>query len=264
MGFLDIAETRAVPHANASAEDLRLEGLLAMLPPERGTVLEIGARHGFVTKALAYHFDAVTALDLEKPGLQLDRVIAVQGDVRNLEFADNSFDCVVCSEVLEHVPEMAAAAREIIRVARHAILIGVPYRQDTRVGRTTCVHCGKVNPPYGHVNRFDENVLQQLFTGVNLQEFRYVSANRERTNALSAWLLDRSRNCWGAYDQKESCIQCGGVLEPPRSISRVERLCGALGIRLYHMQMRFNRPQATWIHALFRKTPVRMPEQTGS
>ena len=51
----------------------------------------------------------------------------------------------------------------ISRVARHAIVVGVPYRQDLRVGRTTCAACRGTNPPWGHVNSFDENRLKQHF-----------------------------------------------------------------------------------------------------
>lgn len=39
-------------------------------------------------------------------------------DGQHLPFADNSFDKVICSEVLEHIPDYAAVLREIGRVLR--------------------------------------------------------------------------------------------------------------------------------------------------
>ena len=43
------------------------------------------------------------------PGVQF-------GDISNLQFDDGSFDLILCNHVLEHVPEDAAAMRELYRV----------------------------------------------------------------------------------------------------------------------------------------------------
>jgi SAM-dependent methyltransferase len=226
---------------------------MAVLPKNRSTILEIGARHGVITRLLAQRFSAVTALDLEKPSFHIDRVTAIKGDVQRLEFSDNAFDCILCTEVLEHVPDLASAAREVVRVARHEILIGVPNQQDTRVGRTTCGTCGKANPPYGHINVLDEKTLRKLFYGCELVDVRGVDQNTERTNFVSAFLMDIGLNQYGTYDQEEPCIYCGRRLVRPKLKSGVRRACGAAGLRIYTTQRKFNRPRATWIHALFRK-----------
>jgi hypothetical protein len=71
----------------------------------------------------------------------------------DLGFADDFFDFVLCAEVLEHIPtaSLSRACSELGRVSKHYVLIGVPYRQDIRVGRTTCWSCRKKNPPWGHI-----------------------------------------------------------------------------------------------------------------
>jgi len=93
-------------------------------------------------------FDEVTALDLEKPTISHDKIACVQGDIINLDFDDNTFDLVFCAEVLEHIPPhlLERATSELSRVSREFLLIGVPYKQDIRVGRTTCYSCGAKNP----------------------------------------------------------------------------------------------------------------------
>lgn len=50
----------------------------------------------------------------------------VAGDVRRLPFADQSFDLVVCLEVLEHIDEPAPALAELCRVSRRWLLLSVP------------------------------------------------------------------------------------------------------------------------------------------
>ena len=237
-----------------SNEKLRLDDLVNLLPRGRATILEIGSRHGAVTKQLVEHFESVTALDLEKPSFQIDRVIPVKGDVQSLQFPDRSFDCVLCTEVLEHVPDLDSAAREIARVARHEVLIGVPYRQDTRVGRTTCAQCGRINPPYGHINQLDENTLQRLFSGLEVSTMHKVARSVERTNSLSTWLQDFGLNPYGTYEQEEPCIYCSQKLTRPGPRPFVRRLSGAAGLRIQRIQQVFNRPMPTWIHVLFRRT----------
>src|SRR5579872_1037371 len=99
-------------------ERVRKESLLEMLPKNRHSILEVDARRGFITEGLVNLFEQVIALDLEAPPIRLDRVTPVRGDVQRLDgHASDSVDCVLCSEVLEHVPDIASAAREIVRVA---------------------------------------------------------------------------------------------------------------------------------------------------
>ena len=43
---------------------------------------------------------------------------AVVGDALNLPYADHTFDCVIASEILEHLPEDDAAISELIRVLK--------------------------------------------------------------------------------------------------------------------------------------------------
>ena len=46
------------------------------------------------------------------------KVGVVQGDALNLPFPDNTFDRVICSEVLEHIPNDQGAMAELTRVLR--------------------------------------------------------------------------------------------------------------------------------------------------
>jgi 2-polyprenyl-3-methyl-5-hydroxy-6-metoxy-1,4-benzoquinol methylase len=56
-------------------------------------------------------------------------------DVTSLPFADASFDCVICSEVLEHIPAHEQAMREIIRVLKpgQSLVISVPRYLPERI-----------------------------------------------------------------------------------------------------------------------------------
>lgn len=87
-------------------EKARTADLLRVLPKGRATVLDIGARDGFFSKLLTEHFASVTALDLKKPPFDYPGIVTVAGDVTKLDFPDNAFDCIFCTEVLEHIPDV--------------------------------------------------------------------------------------------------------------------------------------------------------------
>jgi SAM-dependent methyltransferase len=58
--------------------------------------------------------------------------VQVHADARALPFTDDSFDAVLCSHVLEHIPEDVDVAREMARVLREdgVALIQVPVDSD--------------------------------------------------------------------------------------------------------------------------------------
>ena len=67
-------------------EQKRIKSLLALIPSSGETVLDVGARDGFFSNALAKYFSKVTALDLEKPEISNEHIECVEGDVTNLQF----------------------------------------------------------------------------------------------------------------------------------------------------------------------------------
>ena len=95
-----------------------------------------GGRHAFGALDRGAN---VVGLDLDMEGLQLARAGVnerrgqateklhggvLQGDVFRLPFPDGSFDRIVCSEVMEHVHDYAAAIRELVRVVRLGGTVG--------------------------------------------------------------------------------------------------------------------------------------------
>lgn len=234
-------------------EQERTAHLMGLVPKGFQTVLDAGTRDGYFAKRLTEYFTSVTALDLSKPNVQHERVTCVAGDLTQLAFPDQSFDVVFCAEVLEHIPAVEKAVSEIKRVAKHAILIGVPYRQDIRIGRATCARCGKASPPWGHVNSFDENRLERLFRPFRVAKQVFTGVDSEKTNALAAWLNDLGRNPYGVYGEDQQCLYCGSDLatEPSRSV--LHKAFSSMGVRLMKAQSAVSKPHANWVHTVFER-----------
>jgi SAM-dependent methyltransferase len=98
---------------------------------ESGRVLHIAPEPG-VSAALstAPFLDTVT-LDVDE-----DADVQVHADARDLPFEDGSFDAVLCSHVLEHIPEDVEAAREMARVLRTDGLALIQVPVDLALGKT--------------------------------------------------------------------------------------------------------------------------------
>ena len=204
---------------------------------------------------MAERFENVIALDLITPNVLHPRVQCHRGNAAEMTFAEGAFDFVFCAEVLEHVPTdlLRKICKEIERVACDAILIGVPYKQDIRVGRTTCQSCGKPNPPWGHVNSFDEERINRLFPSCDLAAVSFVGLSTSQTNRLSTVLMDFAGNPYGTYDQEEACIHCGQDLLLPRNRTLAQLIATKLAFYSRAATESFVKPHGNWIHLVLRK-----------
>lgn len=239
----------------SAVEQERTRDLVALMPAVGGTALDVGANDGHFSLILAERFDKVIALDLEKPAISHPKVVCVQGNAAQLELPDDSIDFVFCAEVLEHIPSavLEAVCRELERVCKGKLLVGVPYRQDLRVGRTTCYSCMGKNPPWGHVNSFDEHRLARLFAQCAIEETRFVGLSAAHTNALSCSLMDLAGNPYGTYSQEESCIHCGRALVQPPERNLVQKALTKLAVLAQSATGLFVKPHANWMHMLLAK-----------
>lgn len=86
-----------------------------------GSILDIGTGNGHIFRGSGLN---VTALDINE--LKPDEFPQVVADAHGLPFEDNSFDCCVLGEILEHVHNPILVMREAARVARKKVVLTVP------------------------------------------------------------------------------------------------------------------------------------------
>jgi 2-polyprenyl-3-methyl-5-hydroxy-6-metoxy-1,4-benzoquinol methylase len=100
--------------------------------------LEIGPGAGIYLPWLARHYDQVVASDVEESYLEHARLLTAEyrnlrlvvDDITRSRLPEKSFDLVLCSEVLEHLAESAAALTRMRRLLKPGgtLILSTPQR----------------------------------------------------------------------------------------------------------------------------------------
>ncbi len=137
--------------------------LARLLPPGTAAVLDAACGNGLVSAELRGRV-ALTGVDGSLAALRHFAGTRCQGRLEALPFADGAFDLVMANDVVEHLPaDVALRVRdELFRVARHHVLITVPFLEDIAAGRQTCPACGATTHRNRHERSFDLEDLARL------------------------------------------------------------------------------------------------------
>ncbi len=131
------------------------------------TLLDAGCGEGRHCFGALERGARVVGLDLDLPSLkaaskalrnrgeELGQLAAMmQGDVFRLPFRDETFDKVICSEVMEHVHDYPAAARELARVTRPDGIVAVTIPTATSEHLYLRLGDEYFESPGGHIRIF--------------------------------------------------------------------------------------------------------------
>lgn len=134
------------------------------------------------------------SLDKAQSGLETlpaspSKVSFETGDATALRFEDASFDAIICSEVLEHLPDYDAAIKEMRRILKPdgKLCVTVPHAWPERI-------CWKLAPPPngyafqpgGHIRIFDQVDLQ---TSVERRGFKLFRRHHAHAIHVPYWWL---------------------------------------------------------------------------
>jgi SAM-dependent methyltransferase len=145
-------------------EQRRITSLVEAIPEGVRTILDVGCGDGRITHLLAERGYEITGVDGSPTALARVRVPKKLCDIGAIDFEDDSFDLVLSTEVLEHLPDEvhAQALVEMQRLARRWVLITVPNDEPLELAETRCPNCKRVFHVYGHLRRYRREDMAQL------------------------------------------------------------------------------------------------------
>jgi 2-polyprenyl-3-methyl-5-hydroxy-6-metoxy-1,4-benzoquinol methylase len=166
---------------------------------------------------------ALTAMK-SMPDALSDNYLIARADINRLPFDAASFDCVICSEVLEHIPEHEKALRELVRVLKPQgnLVVSVPRYFSERI-------CWLISPAYhseegGHIRIYKKKKLRKMLDkqGITCWKVNYKHA----LHAPYWWLkcligLKNEKNCLIRYYKR---FLEWDIMSKPRVVRVIEEL----------------------------------------
>ena len=164
----------------ATAHDERRvrEYIISKVSISVGSVLDVGCGRAWVAEHYLPKGVNVYSLDIS-PTNPAEAVkfypsknhFAIAADSFHLPFKDGLFDCVIASEIIEHIVDPDKFINELFRVVKKGgqLIITTPYKE--KIIYYLCIHCNKKTPVNAHLHSFDEKKLERLYPGDDLEKF---------------------------------------------------------------------------------------------
>lgn len=185
------------------------ETIIREIPHNVNLILDVGCGSGWVAKEFLGKNKKVISLDISKknPSIvkqlyQSQNHLPLVADSFKLPFHSESVDCVIASEIIEHVIDPKEFLRELFRVVKKGgkVVISTPYKEKIRY--VLCVYCNKKTPVNAHLHSFDEIILKGLLEEIGAQKFyRIIFGNKAliflRTHVILKFL---PLSIWQAID----------------------------------------------------------------
>lgn len=198
-------------------EQIRINDTLNLIPQDVSNIIDLGCGDGRITNRLS-PYKMIVGTDLSRSALQHVKTCKVIASADALPFKEASFDLVITTEVLEHLPteNYCRATVEIQRVAQKYILLGTPWREQLSIGRTRCIHCGTMFHVNYHQRSFYPSCLKKVFRAKFDLKFQ-VETGDEKLYYHPLLLMIR-RYLGGIWPRTPTtvCPQCGARLFPGR------------------------------------------------
>jgi ubiquinone/menaquinone biosynthesis C-methylase UbiE len=95
------------------------------------SILDVGSGNGYLLNCISKinNWNVMAGVDVAPTKKTDSPAIFYKGVLPNLPFENDAFDVVTCTHVIEHVIDVSASIKELIRVARKKIIVVVPRQR---------------------------------------------------------------------------------------------------------------------------------------
>jgi SAM-dependent methyltransferase len=175
------------------ADETRVREFCNKIPDDAKSILDVGCGNGlflhYISQSNSEKYKRICGVDRSRIALSHVKTEKYLSCVDALPFRDREFDIVTSLEVIEHLPVgvYEDSLKELARVAKRYILIGVPFDQDIRNSLIECPSCAcRFNADY-HLRSFSGTVIKSIFGDKNFKctEIFYVNPIKK----LRPWIF---------------------------------------------------------------------------
>ena len=143
--------------------------IISQVPDNCKTILDIGCGGAWVADHFLKKGKQVISMDISSvnPVKALEQHphpdhAAIVADAFYLPFADGSIDCIVASEVIEHVEDRALFLKNVLKKVKPGgcLILMTPYNE--KIVYHLCIHCNQLTPQNAHLHSFDEQKIKAI------------------------------------------------------------------------------------------------------
>jgi SAM-dependent methyltransferase len=230
----------------------RIKATLSLIPDDVKTILDIGCGDGRITNRLANSYRVVGA-DLASDRLNKLASAKVCMNIIAPAFKGASFDLVMLTEILEHLPDRVFidALREIQRVSKKYILITIPYRENLSSNFVKCAECGTVFHAWQHLRSF-RNIesLKKYFPIYAPIKHSFFGTGREYKSDLIIFVKQHLGKQWHKPGEDIVCPACKSRDFICKGSNPVILVCKVMEKFLAKIIPKFNK---RWVGVLYAK-----------
>jgi len=127
----------------------------------KSPILDIGAGTGILIKELRKQNFIASGIDPVPKSKNVEK-----GDITKIEFSNNSFQTIFCSEVIEHLSDkqIDKGVTEIKRILieNGNLIVTVPFNENLKNNSVTCPKCEYNFHRMGHLQSFTKKRITKL------------------------------------------------------------------------------------------------------
>jgi 2-polyprenyl-3-methyl-5-hydroxy-6-metoxy-1,4-benzoquinol methylase len=145
------------------------DSIISEISKELTLVLDVGCGNGWASKKLIPLGKKVISMDISSHNpvnavreMKDNNHAGLIADVFNIPIKEKSIDCIIASEILEHVPDPGLVIAKLIKLLRNRgkLIITTPYNE--KIEYYLCVHCNRLTPKFAHLHSFNEQNISHL------------------------------------------------------------------------------------------------------